>query len=265
MDSNPPFKTHRLLDLDGVSHGFFGRRGGVSETRVGGNYASLNTGKGSDDSPDAVSQNRARVANAIGAKPSHLLSLHQYHSTDVVTVTQPFEQNPKADGQVTQVPNLALSALGADCGPILFADPKSGTIGACHAGWRGAVAGIADATLSAMEALGAQRENIFAVLGPCISQENYEVGPEFESDLINLDSNFSKYLKNRIGHSGESKAHFDLKAFILGRLQYAGLTQISALPDCTYGVPTEYFSYRYNTHQGLGDYGRNISVIMLTE
>ncbi len=273
---NPPFKTHNLLMGQNIAHGFFGRKGGVSETHThkktqkNGNYASLNTGQGSGDDPQAIRENRQRVARALGTSKDNLISLHQYHSTEVVTHTTPLSPNldptrPKADGHVTQIPNLALSALGADCGPVLFFEPQTRIIGACHAGWRGAVTGITDATLEAMEALGAKREHIRAVLGPCISQVNYEVGAEFQNQFIERDPNYTVFFKSKIGHSRTPRAHFDLKAFILARLRKAGLQHVAALPDCTYAQADEYFSYRYNTHHALGDYGRNISAIMLTE
>lgn len=267
MDSKPPFKTHNLLNTLSLSHGFFGRRGGISKTTQDGNYAGLNAGHGSGDVTKDVSENRNRVAHALGAKPQNLLSLHQYHSTDVVTLTKKNGNpvRPKADGHVTQIRGLALSALGADCGPVLFCDPNSQIIGACHAGWRGAVSGITDNTILAMEAIGAKRENIRAVLGPCISQKNYEVGSDFQEDFVKRDPDYAVFFKTLTGHSGKPKAHFDLKAFIISRLKQAGLTQISALSDCTYEEPEHYFSYRYNTHYGLGDYGRNISAIILTE
>jgi len=254
----PSFKTHSLLTHSGISHGFFGRKGGVSD----GKYASLNVGRGSQDEPDNVTENRMRVAAALSAPESRLLSLYQIHSTDVIIVDRPFDgELPKADGMVTKTPNLALSALAADCGPVLFCDPKARIIGACHAGWRGALAGITDETVKAMEAIGASRENIHAVLGPCISQDSYEVGHDYRDSFVAENEAYDRFF--RLGPN--DKPHFDLKHFILAKLRGAGLTRIEALPDCTYARPEEYFSYRYNTHQGVNDYGRNISVIMLTE
>lgn len=257
MASNPPFLSHTLLDLPGIHHGFFGRQGGIST----GTYDSLNAGRGSDDAPENVTENRARIAHAMGTVEPKLLSLYQYHSTDVVTVTEPFETSPKADGMVTRVPGLALSALAADCGPVLLVDPKARIIGACHAGWRGALAGITDQTITAMEELGAERENIRAVLGPCISQASYEVGPEFRDAFTEQNPAYTAHFIA----GKDDRLQFDLKAFILARLKAAGLTHIAALPDCTYAAPERYFSYRYNTHQGISDYGRNISTIILTE
>lgn len=250
------FKTHDLLTSPGVSHGFFSRKGGVSD----GTYASLNVGRGSGDDPANVAENRERVAQAIGTNADHLLGLWQCHSRDVLILDAPLgDTRPKADGLVTKTRGLALSALAADCGPLLFSDPKAEVIGACHAGWRGALSGITDATIDAMESLGAKRERIRAVLGPCISQDNYEVGSEFRDTFVAEDETYDRFFK--LGAGG--KPNFDLKRFILMRLRRAGLSYIDALPDCTYGLPEDYFSYRYNTHNGVSDYGRNISAIML--
>ena len=253
-----PFKTHDFLSTPKVSHGFFGRQGGVSEAQ----YESLNAGFGSNDKTENVTENRARIAASLGAE--HLLSLHQVHSRDVVVITEPFSERPKADGMVTRAPGIALSALSADCGPVLLADSKAGVIGACHAGWRGALSGITDATINAMVEQGAQRENIDAVLGPCISQPSYEVGEEFRDNFIGEREVYDRFFRlgpPKIG--APSQPHFDLKAFILHRLREAGLTRIAALPDCTYAQPSKYFSYRFNTHKGIADYGRNLSAIML--
>jgi len=253
----PPFKTHSLLEHGGVTHGFFGRQGGVSS----GIYHSLNVGNGSQDAPANISQNRSRVAKALGTTEPNLLSLHQIHSTDVLIVDGPFSgARPEADGMVTKTPYLALSALAADCGPVLFCDPVARIIGACHAGWRGALAGITDETVKAMEAIGASRENIHAVLGPCISQDSYEVGHDYRDGFVAENEAYDRFF--RLGPN--DKPHFDLKRFILARLRSAGLAQIDVLPNCTYTQSEDYFSYRYNTHQGTGDYGRNISAIMLT-
>ncbi len=257
------FKTHDLIEHHTLSHGFFGRKGGLST----GVYDSLNAGYGSADKVENITENRKRIARAIGCSPPHLLSLWQHHSTDVVIVDAPFkDMRPKADGLVTQTPGIALSALAADCGPVLLHDPESGTIGACHAGWRGALDGITESTIEAMERSGAKRENIRAVLGPCISQISYEVGPEFKSRFILKDKNTERFFRpGPAKANGERRAHFDLKGFILARLAQSGLIHISALTDCTYANPHTYYSYRYNTHHGLNDYGRNISTIMLIE
>jgi len=257
-----PFKTHALLGLDGVSHGFFGRQGGVSTNEP---YISLNAGSGSDDKAENIAQNRALIAGALGTSHDCLLSLSQIHSKDVLIIDAPFTdpisgELPKADGLVTKTAGLAISALSADCGPVLMCDPDAQIIGACHAGWRGAVSGITTETIKAMCAIGASRSNIRAVLGPCISQPNYEVSHDFRDDLVAQDESYDRFFE--AGLSG--KPHFDLKRFILAKLRGEGLTHIDALPDCTYGEPDSYFSYRYNTHQGVSGYGRNLSAIMLT-
>jgi len=264
----PPYKTHSLLDHTNISHGFFGREGGVSSAQ----FASLNTGQGSDDTPENVFENRRRVADTLGALEPRLLSNYQIHSSDVIIVDGPWDkERPKADGLVTKTPGLALSALGADCGPVLFHDPDAGIIAACHAGWGGALKGITTSTIEAMESIGAKRNNIRAVLGPCISQENYEVGHDFRDSFVAENETYDRFFKLgpektvTDGSSSDRRPHFDLKRFILARLREAGVTRIDALPDCTYGQPDEYFSYRYNTHQGVSGYGRNISAIMLKE
>ncbi len=256
------FKTHELLDHPHFLHGFFTRKGGASS----GAYESLNTGAGSDDDLACIAENRSRVAAALGTAPECLLSLSQIHSIDVMIIDAPFSgENPKADGLVTRTPGLAISALAADCGPILFCDPQAKIIGACHAGWRGALSGITDQTINAMESIGAQRRNIHAVLGPCISQPSYEVGPEFRDTFVAEDEVYDRFFKlGPAKEDGMRRPHFDLKRFILMRLRRAGLTRIDALPDCTYLQPDDYFSYRYNTHNNISDYGRNISAIMLT-
>ncbi|WP_026940719.1 peptidoglycan editing factor PgeF [Hellea balneolensis] len=252
----PPFKTHALLNHHAISYGFFGRKGGVSN----GPYESLNVGQGSDDTSEAITENRKIVAKTLGTSASKLLSLSQIHSSNVMIVDASFlGRPPKADGLVTQTPGLAISALSADCGPVLFYEPSKQIVGACHAGWRGALSGVTTETIRAMESLGAIRENIRAVLGPCISQESYEVGHDFRDTFVAEDEIFDRFFM--LGSN--KKPHFDLKRFILAKLRNEGLTQIDAFLDCTYASPSEYFSYRYNTHHGLGDYGRNISAIML--
>ncbi len=259
----PPFKTHKLLEHPSVSHGFFGRRGGVST----GQFSTLNTGQGSEDEPENVFENRRRVAEALGVLEPRLLSNYQIHSAEVVIVDGPWDRTrPKADGLVTKMPGLALSALGADCGPVLFHDPVENIIGACHAGWGGALKGVTTSTVKAMESLGAKRDNIRAVLGPCISGRNYEVGHDFRDSFVAENESYDRFFE--LGpdkQSGDRKPHFDLKRFILARLRAEGVTRIDCLEDCTYGDPEAYFSYRYNTHQGVKGYGRNISAIMLKE
>jgi YfiH family protein len=255
------FLTHDLLTAPGILHGFFTRRGGVSTPP----YDSLNAGRGSNDDASSVAENRGRIAAALGTDETCLLSLWQCHSSDVVIVDAPLKHRPKADGLVTKTPGLALSALAADCGPVLLHDPDAKVIGACHAGWRGALSGITDETIRAMETIGAQRENIRAVLGPCISQPSYEVGHDFRDTFVAEDETYDRFFSmGRDNQNTSGKPQFDLKRFVLMRLRRAGLTHVAALPDCTYAQPTDFFSYRYNTHQGISDYGRNISAIILT-
>lgn len=245
----PPFDTHDALS---VPHGFFGRVGGVSE----GVYASLNAGQRFDDNPVHVASNRAQVAEALGA--DHLLSLAQDHSTDVAIIETPPDMPITADGLVTNVPGLAVSALSADCGPVLLQDAEAGIVAACHAGWRGAVAGIVESTVSAMCELGAQPARISAVLGPCISQTSYEVGEEFKATILEISADFDRFFAP--GPTGVP--HFDLPGFILSRLSACGIENSHWTGDCTYADAARYFSYRRNTHEGLSGYGRNISAIM---
>jgi len=257
---NPPVKLAAVLDgLQGISHGFFGRRGGVST----GKYASLNTGCGSDDNSAHVAENRRRVAQAIGTTPESLLSNYQTHSTKIVVADKLWQEGeqPKADGIVTKTPGLAISALSADCAPILLVDEKAGVIGAAHAGWRGALAGVTDETIKAMVSLGAQRENIVAAVGPCIGPEHFEVGPEFVSEFISENFANAELFKQGKG----DRSYFDIKSYLVRKLLAAGVGQATALPDCTYAASDAYFSYRYNCHNNIPDYGRNISVIMLNE
>ena len=245
----PPHLTSDLLP---VPHGFFGSKGGVS-TDV---YASLNTGQLSDDDKDAITENRARIQTALEAK--HLISLHQIHSDTVLIAKDNSVANLEADGLVTTQPGLAISALSADCGPVLLADAKAGVIGACHAGWRGALSGIVESTVATMCELGAVPENMTAVLGPCIGPDNYEVGADFKSAFCEIESEYAKFFHVPKG----KKAHFDLPAFILSRLAVMNI-RAEWTGQCTYAHSEEYFSYRRNTHAGIRAYGRNLSAIVL--
>lgn len=241
--------------LSPVRHGFFTRRGGASS----GVFAGLNCGTGSSDQREAVALNRARVAEAMAVPAEALAGVHQVHSADVVTVTEPTAERPRADALVTREPGIALSILTADCQPILFADAGAGVIGAAHAGWRGALDGVIEATLDAMCDLGAARETIHAVIGPSISQSAYEVGPEF------LDAFMVQAPENaRFFADGEGdRMMFDLPAYGLHRLRTAGVGQAEWTHHCTYSDPDRFYSYRRSTHAREADYGRLISAIRL--
>lgn len=242
--------------LAGVTHGFFTRKGGASS----GVYAGLNCGGGSDDQRDAVELNRARVAGALEIEPQALVNVYQTHSADVVHVTGPLgEPRPKADAMVTATPGIALAILTADCEPVLFADREAGVIGAAHAGWKGALDGVLEATVEAMESLGAQRANIAAVIGPTISQRAYEVGPEFVERFIDEDRDNARFFASGAG----DRALFDLPGYGLMRLRTAGVGQAEWTRHCTYSDPARFYSYRRSVHSMEADYGRLISVIRL--
>jgi len=241
--------------LDGVTHGFFGRRGGASS----GIFDGLNCGYGSTDQHDVVSINRARVAKALGVDETALLGVHQHHSADVVSVTNAIDDRPKADAMVTNVEGLALGILTADCQPVLFADKASGVVGAAHAGWAGALNGVLENTVAAMERLGAVRESIVAVIGPSISQRAYEVGPEFMERFMDDDP-----LNGRFFAQGQGdRVQFDLTSFGLHCLRRCEIGRATWTRHCTYSDPDRFFSYRRSVHKKEADYGRQISVISL--
>jgi len=240
--------------LGNVRHGFLGRRGGVSA----GIFAGLNVGLGSSDDPGAVAENRARVINAV-APGSDLVTVYQIHSPLVVTVNAPFTERPQADALVTRAPNLLLGILTADCAPVLFADMQAGVIGAAHAGWKGALGGVTDATIAAMEALGAKRDQIHAAIGPCIARKSYEVGDAFVATFAQADPANERFFSDgRAGH-----AFFDLEGYVAHRLNAAGIGRVDALGLDTRSEPERFFSYRRTTLAGEPDYGRQISVIAL--
>jgi YfiH family protein len=245
--------THEALAP--VRHGFFTRKGGASS----GIFAGLNCGQGSSDQSEAVAMNRARAAEALGLPASALVSLHQVHSADVVTVTGPLAAPVRADAMVTRTPGLGLAVLTADCQPVLLADAEAGVIGAAHAGWRGALLGVLDTTVAAMEALGASRQRISAVIGPTISQRAYEVGPEFLDTFLSEDPRFDRFFANGTA----DRYQFDLPGFGLYRLRQAGVGQAEWTRHCTYSDPANFYSYRRATHQQEADYGRLLSVIRL--
>lgn len=241
----------------GIRHGYFTRIGGVSE----GIYAGLNTGTGSQDQPDNVAENRRRAAEWMGVTPERLLSLHQVHSPDAIIVHEPYGlPRPIADGIVTDRPGLAICASSADCGPILFADPQARVIGAAHAGWKGALTGVLESTIAAMETLGAKRGNIIAALGPSITQANYEVGQEFVDRFVEQDSANGVYFIPSI-NSGH--AMFDLNTYTVDRLRRAGVAAAEALYRCTYAEEDLFYSYRRSTHRKEPDYGRHVASIAL--
>lgn len=247
-----------LASYPNLHHAFFTRRGGVSE----GIYASLNGGLGSSDDPSKVAENRRRMTEELGLAPEALISVYQVHSADAVIVEGPWTgERPRADGMATSVPGLALGITTADCGPVLFADPHVGVIGAAHAGWRGAANGVLESTVEAMERLGARRHKIVAVLGPTISQAAYEVGPEFVANLTSLDAENERFFQ-----PGEREGHamFDLPGYIGMRLEAAGIGEFANLGLCTYSDEERFFSYRRTTHRGEPDYGRLISAIAFT-
>ena len=241
--------------LSPLRHGFFTRRGGASS----GVFAGLNCGTGSSDQSEIVAINRARVAEAMGVANDHLRGVHQIHSADVVTATGPSSEKPKADALVTATPGVSLSVLTADCQPVLFADADAGVIGAAHAGWKGALNGILSATVEAMEALGAQRDNISAVIGPSISQRAYEVGPEFMDNFLDEDAEFARFFAQGAG----DRLQFDLTGFGLDRLRAAGVGQAEWTRHCTYSDPERFYSYRRSCHAKEADYGRLIAAITL--
>jgi YfiH family protein len=241
--------------LSPLRHGFFTRKGGASS----GVFHGLNCGPGSSDLAEAVEINRTRVAEAMGVAPDRLQTVHQVHSPRVLILDTPTDPRPKADALVTATPGLALAVLTADCQPVLFADATAGVIGAAHAGWRGTQDGVLEATLDAMEALGAARDRITAVIGPTISQAAYEVGPEFVENFIDDDPRNARFFANGPG----DRALFDLPALGLARLRAAGVGHAEWTRHCTYRDAERFFSYRRTTHLGEADYGRLISAIRL--
>ena len=242
--------------LNGIRHGFFTRKGGASSGVFGG----LNCGPGSSDQIEMVEINRARVAEEMAVPAQALVTVHQVHSPDVLAIDGPVgSPRPKADAMVTRTPGLALGVLTADCQPVLFADAEAGVVGAAHAGWKGALDGVLDATVEAMESLGAERGRIRAVIGPSISQRAYEVGPEFMERFLDADPDTARFFA---GGDGD-RAQFDLPGYGLYRLRTAGVGAAEWTRHCTYSDPERFFSYRRSVHRKEADYGRLISVIRL--
>ncbi len=247
-----------LSRLACVRHGFFTRSGGVSQ----GVYATLNGGTGSSDAPEKIVENRARMAAALGVQPYRLLTAYQIHSPDVVVAEEPWthEARPRADAIVTRTPVLAIGVSTADCGPLLFAEAEAGVIGAAHAGWRGALTGVIEATVAAMEALGAKRSRIAAALGPTIRQPNYEVGPEFVDRFLATDAANARFFGPA---EGDGHVRFDLTGYIAERVHRAGIDNFEDLGFCTFAEPEHFYSYRRMMRLGEPDYGRHINAIAL--
>jgi YfiH family protein len=246
-----------LAELSGIRHGFFTRAGGVSEGR----YASLNCGLGSGDEREAVLENRRRAAAALGARAERLVTLFQIHSPEVMQVDRPWPatERPRADALVTATPGVVLGVLTADCAPVLFADPKARVVGAAHAGWKGAIGGVTEATLDAMERLGADRRNIRAAVGPAIGAKSYEVGPEFPQPFLAQDPANAAFFEPGAG----DRQLFDLKAYVARRLTLAGVGDVVLDEADTAADAQRFFSYRRTTKAGDSDYGRLLSAIVL--
>ena len=249
-----PIQCQVLRECDRVRHGFFSRRGGVSS----GIFSSLNCGHASGDEDADVARNRARVARALGAEPDNLITAYQSHGNKVALVTTPWERGdaPPVDAMVTKRPGIALGILAADCGPVLLADEGAGVIGVAHAGWKGALSGIIEASVKAMVALGAETHRIAAALGPCIGAQSYEVGPEFRERFTGGEAFFRPATR-------EDHYLFDLPAYIEARLRGLGLASVEILAADTRPENSDFFSYRRACLNGEPDYGRNLSAIVL--
>ena len=251
------FGSSLLAAIPGLRHAFFTREGGTSD----GIYQSLNGGLGSDDDPAHVAENRRRMAEEMGVAPEYLLSAHQIHSPDVVVATGPWQgDKPRADALVTSTEGIAIGVTAADCGPVLFADAGARVIGAAHAGWKGALTGVLESTIAAMEKLGADRSDIVAAIGPLIRQPSYEVGGEFVERFLDSDADNGVFFipSNRAGHS-----MFDLAGFIRMRLENAGVLMIDDIGVDTYS-DERFYSYRRSVHRKEADYGRHVHAIALT-
>lgn len=246
-----------LSDTASVAHGFFGRQGGVSQ----GLYATLNCGPGSRDDRSHVLENRRRAVEHL-ARDARLVTLYQVHSPRAVTVTAPWDVGaaPEADAMATNQPGIALGILTADCAPVLLADDEAKVIGAAHAGWKGAESGVIASVVDAMASLGARREHVRAAIGPCISQANYEVGPEFHSRFVSTDPGAAHFF---VPSMQQHHWQFNLEAYVAQALERAGVGAVERLSACTYAREADFFSYRRTTHRGEADYGRDISAILL--
>jgi len=249
-------EVNRAVCLGTLPHGFLGRRGGVSS----GDLAGLNVGYGSGDDRAAIDENRRRAISAVKAG-AELVTVHQVHSSTAVPVegAWPHAERPRADAMATDRPGLLLGILTADCAPVLFVDAQAGVIGAAHAGWRGALAGVTDSTITAMENLGARREHIQAAVGPCIAQPSYEVDEGFRLRFLEADGGNHRFFTA----SGIGKPHFDLEGYVVHRLMAAGIGEVEALNLDTYADPDRFYSYRRATHCSEPDYGRQLSAIAI--
>ena len=249
-----------VLEAGGLRHAFFTRTGGVSS----GIYATLNAGIGSNDLQENVASNRDRMAAALGVGPDHFLTCYQFHSPDVVIADRPWtgDARPRADAIATRMPGLAIGVSTADCGPVLFADPRARVIAAAHAGWRGALAGVTDQAIAAMERLGAERSRIIAAIGPMIRQPNYETGADLVDRFVAADGDNARFFKPsaRNGH-----AMFDLAGYIAARLAGAGIATVEDIGACTYADPDRFYSYRRMVHRNEPDYGRHVNAIVLDQ
>lgn len=250
--------AENLADAEGVRHMFFTRVGGVSA----GIFNSLNCGPGSSDKRERVLDNRARAMAALDQDPANLVTVHQYHSPVAVEVHEPWAigEAPKADAMVTTTPGVVLGILTADCAPVLFADSDAGVIGAAHAGWKGALGGVIDATVEMMVENGAQADRICAAVGPCIQQPSYEVGADFRSSFLEAGSGNERFFEPGVE---AGKYQFDLSGYVRYRLTECGVGSIEVSPADTYTDEDRFFSYRRATHRGEADYGRELSAIVL--
>jgi purine-nucleoside/S-methyl-5'-thioadenosine phosphorylase / adenosine deaminase len=254
-----PIEAPCLTRLPGIRHGFFTRAGGSSQAI----YAGLNCGPGSADDPACIADNRERVARYLHSRHTDVVTLYQTHSATAVCVAAPVaaDDRPKADAVVTRTPGLAIGVLTADCAPVLFADAQARVVAAAHAGWRGAAGGILEATIAEMERQGAERIRIHAAIGPAINHTSYEVGPEFEAQLLESCPDNERYFVRNNLHA---RAHFDLPAFVEGRLKAAGIGAIERHSLCTYENESLFYSFRRSQHRREDDYGRQISAIVVS-
>lgn len=258
MTTPQPITAPAIAELPGIRHGFFTREGGVSD----GIYAGLNCGLGSNDDREKVLENRRRVAASLGNPGWPVVTLYQTHSaTAHIVAAAPDPANlPKADAVITATPGIVVGALAADCCPVLFADPAAKVVAAAHAGWRGAVGGILESTVAAMETIGARRGGILAAIGPCIGPESYEVGPEFEAEVCRINTENTRFFHKPTPHG---RAYFNLPGYVLDRLGNLGLAHVESATSCTYKNESRFFSYRRTCHRKETDYGRQISAIVV--